>query len=70
MREKLKKIRDYIFKSWEDELIKPHPGIKLIPPFFFKVITILIIFSILYNIYQNNLKSNYYITTIPPLQKR
>ena len=54
MRDKLKKIRDYIFKSWEDEPIKPHSGIRVIPPFFFKVITILIIFSILYNIYQNN----------------
>ena len=54
MREKLKKIIDYIFQSWEDEPIKPHPGIRVIPPFFFKVITILIIFSILYNIYKNN----------------
>ena len=54
MRDKLKKIRDYIFKSWEDEPIKPHSGIRVIPPFFFKVIAILIIFSILYNIYQNN----------------
>jgi hypothetical protein len=50
MREKLKKIRDYIFRSWEDEPIKPHPGIRVIPPFIFKLLATLIGLSILYRI--------------------
>jgi hypothetical protein len=34
MRERIKVIRAYIFRGWEDEPTKPHPRIKIIPPFF------------------------------------
>jgi len=36
MRDKLKKITAYIFKSWEDEPGYTHPRLKILPPFFFE----------------------------------
>ena len=33
MRDKLKKIVAYIFRSWEDEPGYPHPRLKILPPF-------------------------------------
>jgi hypothetical protein len=50
MRDKLKKIVVYIFRSWEDEPNYPHPQIRFIPPFFFELITYLIALAILYKI--------------------
>jgi hypothetical protein len=50
MREKLKKIVAYIFRSWEDEPGYTHIGLKILPPFFFELIAYLIGLSILYQI--------------------
>ena len=50
MRDKLKKIAAYIFKSWEDEPGYTRPQMKFIPPFFFELIAYLIGLAILYQI--------------------
>jgi hypothetical protein len=50
MREKLKKIVAYIFRSWEDEPGYTDPRLKIIPPFFFEIIAYLIALAILYKI--------------------
>jgi hypothetical protein len=48
MREKLKKIVAYIFRSWED---KPtHSLINILSPFFYELIAYLISLAILYQI--------------------
>jgi hypothetical protein len=38
MREKLKKIKTYIFRSWEGEVNKPHPKLQILPPIFFDLL--------------------------------
>jgi hypothetical protein len=50
MREKLKKIVAYIFRSWKDEPGYTHPGLKILPPFFLELISYLIGLSIIYQI--------------------
>jgi hypothetical protein len=50
MRTKLKKIVAYIFRSWEEEPGYTHPRIKILPPFFYKLLTYLIALAILYQI--------------------
>jgi hypothetical protein len=50
MREKLKKIEAYIFRSWEDEPGYTHPLLKILPPFFLELLAYLIGLSILYQI--------------------
>jgi len=50
MREKLKKIVAYIFRSWDDEPDYTHPRLKILPPFFFELIAYLIALAILYKI--------------------
>jgi hypothetical protein len=42
MRDRIKVIRAYIFRGWEDEPTKPHPRIKIIPPFTIEAISYLI----------------------------
>jgi hypothetical protein len=49
MREKLKKIKDYIFRSWEDEGVDPRT--KSLPPFFYDLIGFTIIASIIFSIF-------------------
>jgi hypothetical protein len=50
MRERLKKIGAYIFRSWEDEPSYTHPGLKILPPIFYELIAYLIGLSILYKL--------------------
>jgi len=50
MRERLKKIGAYIFRSWEDEPGYTHPGLKFLPPIFYEVIAYLIGLAILYQL--------------------
>jgi len=50
MRERIKKIRAYIFRGWEDEPTKPHPRLKIIPPFILEAISYLIGLAIILNI--------------------
>jgi len=50
MREKLKKIFAYIFRSWEDEPGYTHPRLKILPPFFLELLAYLIGLAILYQI--------------------
>jgi len=50
MREKLKKILAYIFRSWEDSPGYTHPILKILPPFFFELLAYLIGLAILYQI--------------------
>jgi len=50
MRDKLKKIAAYIFRSWEDEPGYIHPRLKLLPPFFYELLAYLIGLVILYRI--------------------
>jgi hypothetical protein len=50
MKEKLKKIVAYIFRSWEDEPGYTHPLLKILPPFFFDLLAYLIGLAILYQI--------------------
>jgi hypothetical protein len=45
MREKLKKIVAYIFRSWEDEPGYTHPLLKILPPFFFELLAYFIVGS-------------------------
>ena len=39
MRERIKVISTYVFRGWEDEPTKPHPRLKIIPPFILEVIS-------------------------------
>ena len=50
MRDKLKKIVAYIFRSWEDEPGYTYPLLKILPPFFFELLAYLIGLAILYQI--------------------
>jgi hypothetical protein len=50
MRDKLKKIVAYIFRSWEDEPEPTHPRLKILPPFLLELLSYLIGLSILYQI--------------------
>jgi hypothetical protein len=50
MRERIKKIRAYIFRGWEDEPTKPHPRLKIIPPFILEAISYLIGVVIIFKI--------------------
>lgn len=50
MRDKLKKIVAYIFRSWEDEPGYTHPRLKILPPFFLELLAYLIGLAILYQI--------------------
>jgi hypothetical protein len=50
MREKLKKIVVYIFRSWEDKPGYTYPRLKILPPFFFELLSYLIGLAILYQI--------------------
>lgn len=40
MREKLKKIVAYIFRSWEDEPGYTHPRLKILPPFLLELFSL------------------------------
>jgi hypothetical protein len=42
MRDRIKVIRAYIFRGWEDETTIPHPRIKIISPFILEAISYLI----------------------------
>jgi hypothetical protein len=50
MRDTLKKIVAYIFRSWEDEPDYTHPSLKIFPPFFYELLAYLIGLAILYRI--------------------
>lgn len=50
MKEKLKKLKDYIFRSWEDEGGYTHPRQKILPPIFQDIFGFIIIAAILINI--------------------
>ena len=50
MREKLKKIVAYIFRSWDEEPGYTHPRLKIIPPILLELIAYLFGLSILYQI--------------------
>lgn len=44
------KILKYIFRSWKDEPIQPHPLLKIIPPFILELIAYLMAIAIIVNI--------------------
>ena len=48
MKEKIKKIVAYIFRSWEDE--PAHPRLKILPPIFMDILRAVVIFFILYSV--------------------
>jgi len=50
MRNKLKKIVAYIFRSWEDEPTQIDRRLKLLPPFLLELLSYLIGLAILYQI--------------------
>jgi hypothetical protein len=50
MRERLKVIIAYLFRGWENEPTKPHPRIKIIPPFILEAISYLIGVAIIFKI--------------------
>jgi hypothetical protein len=50
MRDKIKVITAYVFRAWEDETIKPHPVLKIMPPFFIEAISYLIGIAIILKI--------------------
>lgn len=50
MRERIKLIIAYIFRGWEDEPNLPHPGLKIIPPFIFEVLSYIIMTGIIFKI--------------------
>jgi len=48
MREKIKVIITYIFRSWEDEPTLPHPGLRVIPPFILEAVSYFILIVIIF----------------------
>jgi hypothetical protein len=50
MRERLKNIVAYIFRSWEDEPELPHPRLRILPPFLLELLSYLIGLAILYQV--------------------
>jgi len=50
MRDKLTKIKRYIFRGWDNEPTNPHPRLKILPPFFLEIISYLIGIAIIYQI--------------------
>jgi hypothetical protein len=50
MREKLKKIVAYIFRSWEDEPGSTPTRLKILPPFLLELLSYLMGLAILYQI--------------------
>jgi hypothetical protein len=50
MREKLKKIIAYIFRSWDDGSGYTHPRLKKLPPFLLEILAYLIGLAILYQV--------------------
>jgi len=50
MREKLKKLITYIFRSWDKEPNPPHPKLKILPPFLLELLSYLIVLAILYKL--------------------
>jgi len=50
MRDKIKKIVAYIFRSWDDEPGYTYPRLKILPPFLFELLAYLIGLSILYQV--------------------
>lgn len=50
MRDKLKKILAYIFRSWEDEPGSTHPRLRILPPFLLELLAYLIGLAILYQV--------------------
>jgi len=50
MRDRVKLIKAYIFRSWEDEPGYTHPRIKIIPPFILELIFYTIVVFIIFKI--------------------
>jgi hypothetical protein len=50
MRSRLKKLRAYIFRTWKDEPDYSHPGLKILPPFFYEVLYYLLALAIFYQV--------------------
>jgi len=51
MRDKYKKIKAYIFRTWEESKEPPFQSIKKIPPFIWELITYLIDLAILIGLF-------------------
>ena len=39
MRDILKKLKEHIFRSWEDEPGYTHPVLKIVPPFIIEILS-------------------------------
>jgi len=50
MRDKIKTVLTYIFRGWEDEPGYIYPRMKILPPFFYKLLAIAGGLSILYQL--------------------
>jgi len=48
----LKRIVTHITRSWEDESERPHPRMRILPPFFFDLLGYGLVFTILYHLFQ------------------
>lgn len=48
----LKKIVAYITRSWEDEPERPHNKMRILPPFFFDLLGIGLLLTVLYYLLQ------------------
>ena len=49
MKQKINKIRAYIFRSWEDEPVRD-PRIKILPPFLLEVLVYFLALGIAYKL--------------------
>jgi len=47
----MRKIVAYILRRWDQERTQPlHPGLKILPPFFYEILGYLLAIAILYQI--------------------
>jgi len=49
MKSAIKKVASYIFRGWDDEGGYTHAGLRLLPPFFYELLSYLIALVILYH---------------------
>lgn len=48
MKKYLIKIKQYVFRSWEDEPGNIHPQLRILPPILFDILSVLILIVIIF----------------------
>jgi len=50
MKSAIKKVASYIFRNWDDEQCYTHAGLRLLPPFFYELLSYVIALVLLYHL--------------------